>query len=385
MDAKFFVCDEVLIESDICNSEQEKKALSQALRLCEKILVYGRRNFGKTSVVKNVAAVRWLAENPGGFFLYADLYGVKNMDQLTARLTAAFTEAFKRTFPVRAIFTEMLDLLKSLRPMTSVAPDGSIELAFDAARASGPKFLADIFHQLTVLQAKGVKVLLVLDEFQEVHHIAEAEGLLRDCLQNLHKVPIILMGSKKHLLAKIFMAPSAPFFNWGTHIEFGNIPYDQFTTYMNERFHSVGRSIGIHESTELQNLMTRVPEAINRVCARIMKHDGKGAITCEEIHTCIRLLIEERRSSAEEYLSTLTPTEEQVLTLFAGQEAVTQPTSKRYASALGITPQSIRKIVSKLEDEAVLYRQLDGCYTFADPLIRRHLLAFRPKISLAVR
>ena len=74
--------------------------------------------------------------------------------------------------------------------------------------------------------------------------------------------------------------------------------------------------------------------------------------------------------------------EERVLTLFGGQEAVLQPTSKKYAAALGVTPQSIRKIVGKLEDEAVLYREIDGRYTFADPLIRLHLLAFRPKIDI---
>ncbi|MBF0440922.1 MAG: hypothetical protein HQK54_03370 [Oligoflexales bacterium] len=382
MDTKLFICDEVLIERDICNLEKEKKALSQALRLCEKVLVYGRRNFGKTSVVKNVAAAGWLSENTGGFFLYADLYGVKEMDQLIARLSAAFTEAFKRAFPVRAIFAEMIDMVKSLRPKTSVSPDGSVELSFDAARAGGPKFLADVFMQLAKLRENDIKVLVVLDEFQEVHRIKEAEGLLRDCLQNLRQIPVILMGSKKHMLSKIFMTPSAPFFNWGTHLEFGNIPYDEFTDYMNERFGAIGRSIGVGESTELQDLMCRVPEAINRVCGRIMKNEGEGAISSEEIRESIHLLIDERRSSAEEYLSMMSPTEERVLTLFAGQKSVAQPTSKRYAAALGVTPQSIRKIVGKLEDEAVLYRQSDGCYTFADPLIRLHLLAFRPKIEL---
>ena len=332
--------------------------------------------------MKNVAAARWLSENSGGFFLYADLYGVKEMHQLVARLSASFTDAFKKAFPVKTIFAEMLDMVKSLRPKTSVAPDGSVELSFDSARTNEHKFLADIFTQLAKLREGGVKVLIVLDEFQEVHRIAEAEGLLRDCLQNLHQIPVILMGSKKHMLAKIFMAPSAPFFNWGTHLEFCHIPYDAFTDYMNERFTTIKRSIGIAESTELQNLMCRVPEAINRVCGKLMTNEAEGVITSEEIRKTIHLLIEERRSSAEEYLSTLSPMEERVLTLFGGQEAVLQPTSKKYAAALGVTPQSIRKIVGKLEDEAVLYREIDGRYTFADPLIRLHLLAFRPKIDI---
>ena len=48
MEAKLFTCDEVLMERDICNLDNEKKALILALRRGEKILVYGRRNFGKT-------------------------------------------------------------------------------------------------------------------------------------------------------------------------------------------------------------------------------------------------------------------------------------------------------------------------------------------------
>jgi hypothetical protein len=76
-----------------------------------------------------------------------------------------------------------------------------------------------IIDQLQNIYTSNIPILLILDEFQDIAGIKEAEALFRNSLQNLNfKIPIVILESKQHLLTKIFARPTALFFNWGTHL-----------------------------------------------------------------------------------------------------------------------------------------------------------------------
>lgn len=69
----------------------------------------------------------------------------------------------------------------------------------------------------------------------------------------------------------MFSRPRAPFASWGgAHCAFGVIPYQEYQTYMSERFQAVGLTIDLDAARYLQDKMSRNPEAINRLYHRIM-------------------------------------------------------------------------------------------------------------------
>lgn len=53
---KRFIFDSILDEENICNLEKEKHKITKGVDHGLKLLVYGKRNMGKTSLVKNVIA-----------------------------------------------------------------------------------------------------------------------------------------------------------------------------------------------------------------------------------------------------------------------------------------------------------------------------------------
>jgi AAA+ ATPase superfamily predicted ATPase len=53
---KRFIFDSILDEENICNLENEKHKIMKGVDSGLKLLVYGKRNTGKTSLIKNVVA-----------------------------------------------------------------------------------------------------------------------------------------------------------------------------------------------------------------------------------------------------------------------------------------------------------------------------------------
>ncbi len=374
-----FYFDTLLNEADICNLHSERTRISEAIANGEKILLYGRRNSGKTSLAKVIAA-QWKAGiGHGGMFVYADFYGVSSMTQIASRLSAAMAEAYKKSFPTRATLTAMLEMAKSLRPKMDFDMDGEISVSLGLTE--GPtKGVSEIIAAMGAMKQRKIPVLLVMDEFQDIHHADEAEGILRGCLQNLpHDLAVIILGSKRHLLTNMFNSPNAAFFNWGTHIEFGDIPYDEYWAYMNERFAEAGLSISKETSRILQDELDRVPEAINRVCARLCSQFPRiGELQRMHVHTGVRDLVESRQSTNEQYLGQFTEDQERALLTLARRGGLERhPMSREFTAAARLSLTGVRKIFAKLEDESAIYRRSDGAYLFTDPLIRLHLLRYR--------
>ena len=282
---KRFIFDSILDEENICNLGKEKHKIMKGVDSGLKLLVYGKRNMGKTSLVKNVIAKSWLRHQSSGFFMYVDLMGVKQLSQISERMTVAFSEAYNACFKMKSVFDNMLKIIKGIRPSIELDEKGYPKLSFGIVEGGKIRPLADILKQLDLIYTSNIPILLVLDEFQDIALIDEAEALFRNGLEHIDsRIPVVILGSKQHLLNRIFARPKAPFFNWGTHVYFEAINYHEYWQYMDERFKQEGFRISFENAKYLQDKMSRMPEAINRLCFALLFHDiPKGEITKEDI------------------------------------------------------------------------------------------------------
>ncbi|MBW2411731.1 MAG: hypothetical protein JRF72_18195 [Deltaproteobacteria bacterium] len=375
---KRFIFDSILDEENICNLKNERQKLMKGVENGLKLLVYGKRNMGKTSLVKNVIAKSWLRRQPSGFFMYVDLMGVKELSQISERMTIAFTEAYNASFKMKSVFNNMLKIIRGLKPAIELDEKGNPRLSFGIAAGEKIRSFTDILKQLDLIYASNIPVLLVLDEFQDIALIDEAEALFRNGLETIDsQIPVLILGSKQHLLNQIFARPKAPFFNWGTHVYFEAIDYQEYWQYMDERFEQEGLRISFDNAVYLQEKMSRNPEAINRLCFAIIFHDiTQGKITKDDIDSGLSELVSDRRNEPETYLSRFTASEQKVIINLAKSEPVMHPQSKDFIKSINLTAPGVRKIMLKLEDAAVVYKE-DAGYILADPLLKQHILKFR--------
>lgn len=375
---KRFIFDSILDEENICNLKNEKHKIMKGVDNGLKLLVYGKRNMGKTSLVKNVIAKSWLRRQPSGFFMYVDLMGVKQLSQISERMTIAFTEAYNDCFKMKSVFNSMLKIITGIKPTIEIDENGSPKLSFGIGGGEKIRPFTDILKQLDLICASNIPILLVLDEFQDIALVDEAEALFRNGLEHIDsQIPVVILGSKQHLLNRIFARPKAPFFNWGTHVYFETINYKEYWQYMDERFKQEGFRISFENAEYLQDKMSRMPEAINRLCFALLFHDiPKREITKEDIDSGLSKLVYDRRNEPEIYLSSFRASEQKVIVNIAKMEPVLHPQGKDFIKSINLTAPGVRKIMMKLEDAAVVYRENAG-YILADPLLKQHILRFR--------
>ena len=87
-------------------------------------------------------------------------------------------------------------------------------------------------------------------------------------------------------------------------------------------------------------------------------------------------MISDRRSEPEIYLSGFSASEQKVIINVAKLEPVQHPQGKDFIRSIDLTAPGVRKIMMKLEDESVVYKEEVG-YILADPLLKQHILRFR--------
>ncbi len=369
---KKFLSDVILDAENICNLEDDAKEILAAIHRGGRVVFLGCRNMGKTSLIKSKIIPAFLRTHKKSLVVFADLMGVKNLHQIDSRMQKAFEEAMALAHPTKHFIEGLVKTMKNIRPAYTLDPlTGTHEFSLGLSPNERVSFEATIEHSGKYHKNHGA--LLVLDEFQDISSVEEAEARIRNALQKLPgDLPVILLGSKKHMLAKIFSEPNAPLANWGKPIEISIISPEDYLPYMNERFAHVNRTIEIDEVRLLQNRLRYNPEKINIVCEWITRHPRKGTISYEEVGRAIKGVIDERASFYLEHLAKFTEKEQLFLCHLSQVEPLKQPQSGEFLARIRMSPGGFRPLLQRLEDHAVIYRTEAG-YVLSDPLLGEYL------------
>ncbi|MCY4482992.1 MAG: hypothetical protein OXC12_08965 [Spirochaetaceae bacterium] len=373
---KQFVFDRLVDSENICNLQREQQVLRDAVASGHNMVVYGPRNYGKTSVVRNITIEEFRRTGGRRFVLFADLLGVRSMQSLTRRLSGSLQRSFAASFPVRSLLDNASRFLGALRPEIALDPQtGSPSLSLHTRETEPSRNLQTLWDHIAGI-TEEVDSLIVLDEFQDVAFIDEAAAQLRSCLEGLGATPILLLGSKRHMLADLFAAPGAPLSAWGSDLEFLPIRHDDYHRYMEERFRPHGLTIPREVAATLQDEMQRVPEAINRLCAQILELHQAVEIDQAMVRAALVKLLENREGRFAAYLSAFSGTDESVLTEIARRERVAHPQSKGFLANVGLSSRTVALSVKRLWDRGVI-EHVAGSYRMADPLLAAYLRQYR--------
>jgi hypothetical protein len=177
-----------------------------------------------------------------------DLMSTPTRETFAERLAKTIhDEMASRMFKAR----ERLAVFSGLRvtPTITVDPqDGSISFGFDAraARADIDATLEELFALPGRIGAdRGRRVALVFDEFQEVVELDPGlPKLMRSAFQEQPEVSHVYLGSKRHMMERIFNDENEPFWRSAKQMELGVIEPEAFRPWVVERFEQTGKRVG---------------------------------------------------------------------------------------------------------------------------------------------
>jgi uncharacterized protein len=241
-----FIYGALALDEAFTDRDEELKELATDIRNGQDVLVFAPRRYGKSSLVLR-AAQQALARKV--LVAYCDLMKTPTKERFAAALAKTIYDDLAS--PVGQAAEKAAALFRGLRitPTIELDPDDAeLRFSFDTSRrrASG---IDETIERLLELPGKiGAdrkrRVALIFDEFQEVLALdPHFPNMMRAVFQTQPEVAHVYLGSKRHLLEKIFNDKNEPFWRSAKHIEIGTIPLSQFAAYVRKRFADTDKGI----------------------------------------------------------------------------------------------------------------------------------------------
>jgi hypothetical protein len=250
------------LDEAFTDRESEIDELVADARNGQDVVVFAPRRYGKSSLIWRVAQQLVTEEL---LVAQVDLMRTPTREKLAEKLAHTIhEEVASRLFRAR----ERLRVFAGLRikPTVTVDPDdGSVSFSFDA-RADRRDIDATLEGLLALpgrlAAERDRRVALVLDEFQEVVEIDPGlPKLMRSVFQEQPEVAHIYLGSKRHMMQRIFNDENEPFWRSAKQFELGVIPRAEFEGYASRRFEQTGRELSADASAGVLELTGGHPYA----------------------------------------------------------------------------------------------------------------------------
>jgi hypothetical protein len=232
------------LDEAFTDREGELAELGADIRSGQDVVLFAPRRYGKSSLIWRV--VQRLIKR-GVLVGQIDLMSTPTREKFADRLAGTIhDEMASRLFKAK----ERLAVFSGLRvtPTITVNPnDGSISFSFDA-RAAREDLDATLDELLRlpgqIAAERGKRVALVFDEFQEVVEIDPGlPKLMRSAFQEQPEVSHVYLGSKRHMMERIFSDANEPFWRSAKQMELGVIAPEAFRPWVAERFEQTGRNV----------------------------------------------------------------------------------------------------------------------------------------------
>lgn len=233
------------LDESFADREREIAELSSDMRNGQDVVVFAPRRYGKSSLAW--AATRALVSEKA-LVAEVDLMTTPTKERLAAALATVIHEqiASPRGRAREKALAPFRDL--RIQPTINVSPDdGSLSFSFAVARQ--PADLDATLERLLELPAefgadRERHAVLVIDEFQEIVDIdPDLPKLLRAVFQRQPEVAHIYLGSKRHVMERIFKDANEPFWRSAKPIELSPIGIEPFGAFIADRFQATGRTV----------------------------------------------------------------------------------------------------------------------------------------------
>jgi uncharacterized protein len=367
------------LDEAFADREDEVRELVADVRNGQDVVIFAPRRFGKSSL-----AWRAAQELTRRRVLVAqvDLMNAPTKARLAERLAGAIFENVAS--PLERARERALAPFRglALQPTVNIDPqDGSFSFSFAVGRR--PEDLDATLERLLALPgelaaAKNRRVALVLDEFQEIVEIdPKLPMLLRSVFQTQPEVAHVYLGSRRHVMERIFNDENEPFWRSAKPIELGPIPDGPFGEFITARFRKAGRGIRPEALAAVLETAGGHPYATQELCYFLWEVAGRRrAATVQDVETATLALL--RAEDAHFTLVWEQASRAQRLVLSAlAREAPARPLTGEYRQAHGLpSAATVQKALAALEQRELVAR-VEGGQRIAEPFLAEWIRATR--------
>jgi hypothetical protein len=363
--------DEAFTDREAEVSELRRDALNG-----QDVVIFAPRRFGKTSLVRQVAHELGRRK---ALVAEINLMFTPTKEKLAGRLAQEIAD---HLLGVVGRAKENLRVFGGLRitPTIAIDPnDGSVSFSF--AGSHDPEDVdATLEHLLRLLAEIAADrkrpVVLIIDEFQEVVDIdPHLTKLLRSVFQEQPDVAHVYLGSKRHLMERIFNDENEPFWRSAKRMELGVIEPDAFRPFIVAGFADRGRKIGDDVVSRILAMTGGHPYATQELCYFLWEETpARGRADTERFETALDKLLRSEHSHYSDLWDRARTNQRLLLAALAEEPG--RPLTESYRRRHGLPGTSaMQKATDALVQAEIVSRDrgfVRICEPFYDEWIRRN-------------
>lgn len=337
------------------------------------VVLYAPRRYGKTSLVVRVLEKFKTEGIPCILF---DISKVSSLERFCEEYASA-VYSLKGGFG--EVAHKVLDYVAHLRPTISGTVLGKKSIRFDYGSRMSSLSVSEVLDlpERLAKDLGGQPIVVVFDEFQDVAELSRdipLESIFRSCIQAHQHVRYVFLGSKTHLMRRMFGARTSPFYKAAQNMKIGKPPIAESGEFVVSRFADAGVSVAQDALDRILSLSANIPyyvQALSAGAFMSVERSGASEVTVSSVDEAVAWLLNSESDYYEEILHGLSSAQRRVLEALAAEPTVRF--DEKYRERYGLPGLStIHSSLDELVERGILEKGKSG-YAFGDPLFERYL------------
>jgi len=365
-----FLFGTLALDESFADRQREIAELAADIRNGQDVVVFAPRRYGKSSLIS--AAAQVLAKDKV-LIADVDLMTTPSKERFAAALASSIYEHIAS--PLERVWDKATAPFRRLRvqPAMSLDPEtGAVAFSFAAARepADVDATIEGLLRLPAELEpARGRRIALVFDEFQEIVEIdPDLPKLMRAIFQRQPEISHVYLGSKRHVMQRIFNDANEPFWRSAKAIELDLIPAEEFSGFIAGRFRATGREVEPATVARLLALTGGHPHATQEISYFLWEQTPVGASASpQRLEAALDAVLRAEHSHFSLLWEEAAKAQRLVLQALAREPG--HPLSKPYRDRHGLpSAATVQKALRALEQREVVAGER-GAYRIAEPFL----------------
>lgn len=338
------------------------------------VVLFAPRRYGKTSLAMKV--LERLAKEGGIGGICFDMMRVSTLERFCEEYANAVYGIFGGR---RELLHKLGNYLAHLHPSVKFSEGGMPSITFDYGEKMSPTSLAEILDLPERLAADvgGKPLVVAFDEFQEVAELSKdlpLEKIFRSCIQAHRLVRYVFLGSKTHLMKRMFGDNTRPFYNSAFPMPLAKPPADESVEFLVSRFGGEGIALPHSVADTIVAASENIPYYLQAVASLTFEEvtsENRREATADDVAAAVEVLVGVNAELYDERLRNMSNAQRAVVEALAREPAASFDERYRLRHSLPVSS-TLHTALKELADDGVVESDGEG-HRLADPMFVRYI------------
>ena len=337
------------------------------------VVLYAPRRYGKTSLVLKVLQ-RFKSE--GIKCIHFDFSKVDSIERFCTEYTAA---VYSLWGGMPELVNQIKEYLVHLHPTFSFGDGLLPKISFSYGERMGAQELGEVLDLPEKLAQRNGRetVVIAFDEFQDVADLSKSvplEAAFRSVIQAQSCVRYVFLGSKTHLMRRMFESRSRPFYKSALGMKIGKPPREESEEFVVSRFAAEGIEMPRATLERLMEISENIPYYLQAMAAlsyRSVEARRGNRVEADDLDWAVARFLEGSEDYYEEVLRNLSAAQRPLVEAFAHEPAGRFDADYRERYRLGGVS-TVHSAIRSLMKKGVI-DSVKGVYGTVDPFFARYV------------